>query len=527
MNRRLTLVACILGSGIVFLDGTVTNVALPSIQRELGASLAQQQWIVEAYLLTLSSLLLVGGSLDDLFERRTVFAAGVAGFGVTSLACAVAPDVTFLIVARALQGVAGALLVPSTLAIIIAVFPASERGAAIGTWTAWTGIATVIGPLGGGALLNVASWRWIFLLNIPFVLLTLWLIARAMPKMHSAQRGARVDILGGILCGLGLGGVIVALIEQPRRGWDDPLIVVCLVGGLVALALFLRHESRAPNPMLPLSLFRSRNFAVGNFGTLTLYAGLNGALFFLGLYLQQVAGYSPLQAGAAFVPMTAIMFTMSRRMGALADRHGPRLFMGIGPIVAGIGLLLLMRVDASANYWTQVFPGVVVFALGLSATVAPLTATVLGAVDEKHSGVASGVNNAIARIAGLLAIAVLGAVVAGAFAGDVDSKLPARLSAPAQAAVTEAKARSITVAPANSVPPPERPVVRAALADASTSAFHLGLGIGAAFVLLGGAVCLAGIENPRREVPCEECPGGALYGASEDTAHVAAQPAAA
>ncbi len=525
MNRRLTLVACILGSGIVFLDGTVTNVALPSIQRELGASLAQQQWIVEAYLLTLSSLMLVGGSLDDLFERRSVFAGGVAGFGVMSLACAVAPNVTFLIVARALQGVAGALLVPSTLAIIMAVFPPNERGSAIGTWTAWTGIATVVGPLGGGALLDAASWRWIFLLNIPFVLITLWLIAKAMPKMHSAREGARVDILGGVLCVLGLGGVIVALIEQPRRGWSDPLIVAGLVGGVLALGLFLLHESRTRSPMLPLSLFRSRNFSVGNFGTLTLYAGLNGALFFLGLYLQQVGGYSPLEAGAAFVPMTAIMFTLSRRMGALADRHGPRLFMGIGPIVGGIGLLLMMRVNESASYWTEVFPGVVVFGLGLSCTVAPLTAAVLGAVDEKHSGVASGVNNAIARIAGLLAIAVLGAVVAGAFASKIDSELSGPLTPAVQSAVTEAKARSLTTEPAARVPAPQRPRVHAALADASTSAYRLGLGIGGALVILGGVVCLVGITNPRREVPSEECPGGALYGASEDHAHAGAVPA--
>jgi predicted MFS family arabinose efflux permease len=270
--------------------------------------------------------------------------------------------------------------------------------------------------------------------------------------------------------------------------------------------------------MLPLGLFRSRNFAIGNLGTLTLYAGLNAALFFLGLYLQQVGGYSPLQAGAAFVPMTAIMFALSRRMGMLADRIGPRLFMGIGPIVAGTGLLLLMRVNEQADYWTQVLPGVVVFALGLSSTVAPLTATVLGSVEEKHSGVASGANNAIARVAGLLAIAVLGAVVAGAFSGKVDSELPGARSAAVSAAVAEAKARSITTAPADRVPASERARVHTALADASTSAFRLGLGIGGFAVILGGVVSLAGITNPRREVPCADCPGGALVGASEDLA---------
>jgi EmrB/QacA subfamily drug resistance transporter len=519
-SRRLTLVACILGSGIVFLDGTVMNVALPAIQRDLGAGLAAQQWIVEAYLLTLSSLLLVGGSLDDIFERRTVFALGVAGFGITSLACAVAPSVGFLIAFRALQGVAGALLVPSTLAIIMATFPPAERGGAIGTWTAWTGISTVVGPLGGGALLDVASWRWIFVINVPFTIITLFLIARGVPKMHSARHGARVDFLGGILCGLGLGGVIVALIEQPSYGWGNPLVYGGLIGGIAALAVFVWHERRTPDPMMPLDLFRSRNFAIGNIATLTLYAGLGGAMFFLGLYLQQVAGYSPLEAGAAFLPMTLLLFTLSRRMGALADRIGPRLFMGVGPIVGGIGLLLFMRVDESADYFSQVLPGVILFGLGLSATVAPLTATVLGAVDEQHSGVASGVNNAIARIAGLLAIAVLGAAVASAFSARVDSELGSRpLSPAARAAVKEAKARSLAVSPADRLRGPERTRVRKALADSSTSAFRLGLGIGGALVILGGVASLVGITNPRREVPCEECPGGALYGASEDHAH--------
>jgi EmrB/QacA subfamily drug resistance transporter len=516
-NKRLILIACILGSGIAFLDGTVVNVALPAIQEDLGASLAGQQWVVEAYLLSLSSLLLVGGSLDDLFERRTVFAAGVGGFGVLSLACAVAPNVEVLIAARVLQGAFGALLVPSTLAIIIATFPESERGAAIGSWTAWTGIATVVGPLLGGALIDGASWRWIFLLNIPLVLVVLVLTKIAIPHTASQQPGAKVDFLGAFLCALGLGGVVFALIEQSRLGWSDPAVAIAGIAGVIALSLFVVHERRAENPMMPLYLFRSRNFAVGNLATLTMYAGLGGALFFVALYLQQVAGYSALAAGAAFLPLTAMMFTLSRRFGRLADRYGPRWFMGSGPIVAALGLALLMRLDSRADYLTQLLPALIVFGLGLSLTVAPLTSTVLSAVEEKHAGVASGVNNAIARVAGLLAIAVLGAFVSSQFSSSVDDKLGNRqLSAQARAAVGEAKDRSLTTEPARRVPAPERPVVRAALEDASASAFDLGLGIGALLVLSGGVVSLVGIQNPRRSVPCEDCPGGALVGASEE-----------
>ncbi|MEA2458953.1 MAG: hypothetical protein QOC95_1925, partial [Thermoleophilaceae bacterium] len=479
-DKRLILIACILGSGIAFLDGTVVNVALPAIQQDLGASLASQQWIVEGYLLSLSSLLLIGGSLDDLFERRTVFAAGVTGFGVMSLACALAPSVGVLVVARVLQGAFGALLVPSTLAIIIATFPPSERGAAIGTWTAWTGISTVVGPLLGGALIDGASWRWIFLLNVPLVIGTLVLTAKAVPRTESQQPGARVDFLGAALCAAGLGGVVYALIEQSRLGWGDPAVAISGLGGALALALFLLHERRTPSPMMPLDLFRSRNFSIGNLATLTMYAGLGGVLFFVGLFLQQVAGYSALEAGAAFLPLTALMFTLSRRWGALADRYGPRWFMGGGMLIAGAGLFLLLRLDAGAGYVTELLPGLIVFGFGLSMTVAPLTATVLAAVEEKHSGVASGVNNAIARVAGLLAIAVLGAVVASQFASAVDTRLGGRpLSAAARGAVAEAKDRSLSTAPADRVPVPERATVKGALTGASEEAFHIGIGLGA------------------------------------------------
>jgi EmrB/QacA subfamily drug resistance transporter len=493
------------------------NVALPAIQRDLGASLAGQQWVVEGYMLSLSSLLLVGGSLDDLFERRSVFAIGVAGFGVMSLACALAPSIGVLIAARVLQGVFGALLVPSTLAIIIATFPQAERGAAIGSWTAWTGISTVVGPLLGGVLIDSASWRWVFLINVPVVIVVLVLTAKAIPRTASQQPGAKVDFLGAFLCAIGLGGVIFALIEQSRLGFGDPAVAGSAAVGVAALVAFLVHERRAPNPMLPLYLFRSRNFAIGNLATFTMYAGLGGALFFVALYLQQVAGYSALKAGAAFLPLTAMTFALARRFGALADKYGPRWFMGFGPIIGGVGLALLMRLDVKADYVTELLPALLLFGLGLSVTVAPLTATVLAAVDERHAGVASGVNNAIARVAGLLAIAVLGAFVASQFSSVVDDRLAGRrLSPAAQAAVKEAKDRSLTTQPAAHVPPPERPEVRTALEDASTSAFRLGLGIGAGLVLLGGIVSLVGIENPRRQVACEDCPGGALVGASED-----------
>jgi EmrB/QacA subfamily drug resistance transporter len=520
VNKPLVLVACILGSGIVFLDSTVVNVALPAIQRSLGGSLAAQQWIVEGYLLTLSSLLLVGGSLDDLFERRTVFATGVVGFGIASLACAAAPSIGVLIAARLVQGVTGALLVPSTLAIIVATFAEDERGAAIGSWTAWTGISTVIGPLAGGALIDSVSWRLIFLLNVPFVIVTLWLTFRAIPRTGSQQPGVQVDFVGAALCALGLGGVVFALIEQSRLGWSDPLVSIAGLGGAASLVGFVAWERRAPNPMLPLELFRSRNFAVGNVATLTIYAGLGGALFFVGLFLQQVAGYSALEAGAAFLPLTVLMFTLSRRWGALADRFGPKLFMGFGPIIAGGGLFLLLRVNTGADYLTQVLPALIVFGLGLSMTVAPLTSAVLGAVDEKHAGVASGVNNATARVAGLLAIAVLGAFVSSQFARTVNHDLAGKPLGPvARSAVAEAKGRSLTLAPAARVPAAQRAEVTAALADGSVAAFRLGLGIGAALVVMGGVAALVGIENPRRAVPCRDSPGGALVGASTDLAH--------
>jgi EmrB/QacA subfamily drug resistance transporter len=500
--KRIALAASIIGSGIVFLDGTIVNVALPAIRSSLRGTLASQQWVVEAYLLTLGSLLLVGGSLGDLYGRRRVFAIGLVGFGVCSLLCAVAPNSEVLIFARGIQGVAGALLVPSTLALIMDVFPRDERAAAIGTWTAFTGVATVIGPLGGGALVQAASWRWIFAINLVPVAVTLMLLTRLEPDTRTP---GHVDVVGGVLCALGLGGPVFALIEQPRYGWGDPRVAIPLVVGLALLAAFVAWERRCTQPMLPLDLFKIRNFTAGNLTTLTLYAGLGVATFFLMLFIQQVGGYTPVEAGLALLPITIIMFLLSRRFGALADRLGPHWFMTVGPIVAGGGLLLLARTGASADYVTEILPGMLVFGLGLVATVAPLTATVLSSVEPGHSGLASGVNNAISRVAGLLAIAALGAVVSSAFQARLDRDIPPRqLTPPARTAVAQARNRPL-VTTVSGAPGAERAEIHASLVDASVHAFRVGMVVGAGLAVLGGLISLVGIENPRRRVRCADC----------------------
>ena len=473
-SQRLTLIATILGSTVVFLDSTVINVALPAIAEGLDAELAGQQWVVEIYMLTMVSLLLVGGSLGDQFGRRRMFVAGLVGFGATSALCAISPSVEFLIAARALQGVAGALLVPGSLAIVAATFEGEARGKAVGTWTAWTGIATVFGPAGGGALIGITSWRAIFWINLPLIAATVWLSLHAIEESRDPDAFRGIDWLGIALSAAGLGGPVFALIEQPTRGWGDPLVLATFLGGIACLALFVLWEARARHPMLDLGLFRIRNFAIANLTTLTAYAGLIGGLFFVGLFLQQVVGYTPLEAGLATTPISVLLFVLSPRFGRIASGTGPRLPMTVGPIVGGLGLLLMLRIGAGADYVRDVLPGVVVFGLGLAATVAPLTATVLDSVPEHQVGIASGVNNGISRVAGLLAIAVLGAVISARFvaiAGDV----------------------------------PGGPLTADAAA-ASTSAFHLGLLIAAVLMILGGIASGLGIENKRPQEAPEPAP---------------------
>ena len=420
--RTVTLVATILGSGIALLDATLVNVALPAIEKDLGGGLAGQQWVVNAYLLTLGSLILVGGSLGDLYGERRIFALGVGSFGVASLLCALAPNIELLVAARALQGLTSALLTPASLAVIAVSFPDDrERGAAIGTWTAWGGIATVIGPLAGGTLVDVASWRWIFAVNIPFVCLTLALIWLAVERGEPRPgKGRRLDFVGAGLTTLGLAAPVFALVEQPKRGWADPVVAGGLAGGAALLTLFVLWERRARDPMLPLALFRRRNFTFANVETLLVYAGLSSLFFFLTIFLQQVAGWSALESGLAGVPVTALMFVLSRRFGSLSARFGPRLFMGTGPLVAGAGVLLLARIGEHVDYVVDVLPAIVLFGIGLSITVAPLTATVMADAHRGDSGIASGVNNAVARVAGLLGIAGVGVAVAGRSGAELD-----------------------------------------------------------------------------------------------------------
>jgi EmrB/QacA subfamily drug resistance transporter len=410
---RWTLIASILGSSMAFIDGSVVNVALPSIQADLGGGLATQQWVVDAYLLTLGSLILVGGSLGDIYGEVRIFMIGVASFAGASVLCAIAPDAPSLIVFRGIQGMAGALLTPASLAMLTTTFSGTARGNAIGQWTSWTGISFIVGPTIGGWLVDVSTWRAIFLLNIPIAAVTLLILAR-LGGMHQKRReDLRVDVVGAILGTAGLGLVVAGFIEQPQLGWGDPLILGAFILGALFLGAFVAYELRTPMPMLPLRLFRLRNFSVSNVETLSVYGGLSALSTFLTLFLIEFAGFSALRAGLSLLPITVVMFFLSPRMGRLSMQYGPHLFMAVGPIIAGLGVLAYTRLPEDLNYWVDIVPALLVFSLGLSMTVAPLTTTVLADAGPGDAGVASGVNNAVARIAGLLAIAILGILAAG------------------------------------------------------------------------------------------------------------------
>ncbi len=407
-SSQRVLIVAILASFVAFLDGSVVNVALPAMTRELHGGLVMQQWVVDAYTLALGSLILVAGSFSDLFGRKKILSIGLVGFGIASLMCAIAPSSTLLIIARGLQGVAGALLIPSSLALIISSFSDAAQGRAIGRWTAWTGIAFVVGPLLGGALVDIYSWRLIFAINVLPIIVTLWLMIK-IDEFPRPKR-PRIDIRGLILCVIGLAGPVYALIEQARLGWRDPVIYGALLFGVAAFGAFVRQERRTTSPLLPFSLFAIRNFTFGNIATWCIYAVLALASFVITVFMQQVAGYSAVGAGLVLLPTTFMMFTFSGRFGILAGTYGSRIFMTVGPLMAAMGLLLMLRMTVPVHYWTQVFPGILLVGFGISMTVAPLTSAVLGSVSSQQAGIASAVNNAVSRIAGLVAIACVGLI---------------------------------------------------------------------------------------------------------------------
>lgn len=409
---RVVLAVAILASFVSFLDGTVVNVALPAIERDVGGGLATQQWVVDAYLLTLGAFILVAGSLSDVFGRVRVLRLGLVLFGLASLAIAASSDPLILNLLRGVQGIGGALLVPSSLALITAQFQDAARARAIGIWTGATTVATLIGPVAGGLFVDLLSWRWVFVINALPIAITLILLGRGDIR-DARVPGARIDIPGAALCTVGLGAAVFALIEQPRLGWTSPAVWLAAVIGIGALIGFVLRQRVATSPLMPLSLFRARNFWAGNLTTFFVYGALSLNGLVLALYLQEGAGLSATEAGLASLPATILMIVFSSRIGGLAGRFGPRLFMTLGPAIMAVGMLLLLLVREDFDYLTQALPGILLFGAGLTLTVAPLTAAVLGAVPTERSGIASAVNNAVSRVAGLVAVALLGVVVAG------------------------------------------------------------------------------------------------------------------
>ena len=497
--RPWVLAATILGSSMAFIDGSVVSVALPAMQADLAAPVSEAQWIVNAYMLLLGALILIGGAAGDQFGRRRVFVIGVLVFTAASVACGLAPNGPALIGARALQGVGAALLVPTSLAIISAAFPEEERGRAIGTWAGASALTTAFGPVLGGWLTDTLSWRAIFFINVPVAALALVLTLWHMPESHDRDAGPRVDWIGGALAVAGLGCLTYGLTLASEHDWTDAKVIAAAIVGGAVLAAFVWFEGRTRAPMMPLQLFRSRDFSGANAITLLLYFALGGAFFFVPFNLIRIQGYPAVLAGAAFLPMSLIMGTLSRWSGGLIERHGPRRLLMIGPAIAAVGFALFALPGIGGSYWTTFFPPMAVLGFGMAISVAPLTTTVMRGAEDRYAGVASGVNNATARVAGLLAVALLGSIAVGVFARALNERLDRLHVQPEVRSALQAEVPKLAEAtvPKN-IAPAERPRLERALHESFVSGFRVVSLLAAALAALSAAVAWLTIERKTR-----------------------------
>ncbi len=496
-EKKWTLIATILASGIVFLSSTSIKVALPAIGRSLDATLSDLQWVIDGYLITLASLLILGGALGDRFGRRRMCLIGLAGFGTASFACGLVNSAPLLIGFRAVQGIAGALMVPESLALIRVIFTnAEKRGQAIGAWSGWSGISTVIGPLLGGFLTDQLSWRWTFFIVAPLAALTFYLMLRFVPESKGQDLSAHPDWLGAAIITFGLGGLTFGLIEGPVLGWSAPAVLIALTGGTLALVVFPFIETRLEKPLLPLSLFKIRNFRGANLTTLGVYSALEGSVFLTMLYVQNVMGYTALQAGMILAPISVLLLLLSSFFGRQSNRHGPRLFMTFGPILSGAGLVLLSRLNPTSNIWTELLPAILVFGLGLATTVAPLTDTVMSAAPGKHSSLAAAFNNMVSRVAALLAVAAFGAILSLGFTNLVNQRL-ATLDLPQEVAQS---LRAIADDPSAGIDEAQNPDQAVLIFnEAFTTGFRQAMQVGAGLAALGGVIAFITIHNPEKD----------------------------